>query len=57
MNLPEIPNFFFFSVLSGIIILILIEIFRPEILGFKDTVRKMMKIEDAKKGIVAGFVK
>ena len=51
MTLPQVPNFFFFSIVSGIIVLILMEIFRPEILGFKDQVRKNIKIEDAKKGV------
>lgn len=53
MNFPEVPNFFFFSILSGLIVLLLLEIFRPEILGFKDAVRKNIKIEDAKKGVAA----
>ena len=39
-SFPDVPNFFFFSILSGIIVLILMEIFRPEILGFKERVRK-----------------
>lgn len=51
MNFPEIPNFFFFSILSGIIVLVLLEIFRPEILDFKNVVRQNIKIEDAKKGV------
>lgn len=45
MAMPEIPNFFFFSVLSGIIVLILLEIFRPEILGLKDKIRKAAKLD------------
>ena len=51
MAMPQIPNFLFFSIFSGLIVFILIEIFRPEIIGFKDTFRQKAKIEDAKKGI------
>lgn len=45
MAMPEIPNFFFFSVLSGIIVIVLIEVFRPEILRFKDDIRKNIKLD------------
>lgn len=50
-KIPEVPNFLWFSIFSGIVVFILIEIFRPEIVQFKDTFRKKVKIDDAKNGI------